>query len=249
MVSPNVQTLFVSPLGRGLGASSLSRPVCLNVAGGCYAAQVRWLRCRRRCRVGAAAQLRCVEGVDSLKGIRIDCEQKMDKSLESLRNNLASIRTGRASTSLLNRIQVKYYGVETPLLQLAGVTTPSSTIIQIEPYDKSCVPDIERAIAESDLGLTPASDGNVIRLNIPPLTEERRKQLVKAAKEMAEESRVALRNIRRAGVDAVKKLEKSSDISKDLSADAQEELTKLIKRYEAKVDDIIKAKEKEIMTV
>jgi ribosome recycling factor len=210
---------------------------------------VSWQRSACWRRTGAVARLRCVEGIDSLKGIRTDCELKMDKTIESLRNNLAAIRTGRASSSLLNRIQVKYYGVDTPLLQLAGVTTPSSTVIQIEPYDKSCMPEIERAIAESELGLTPANDGNVIRLNIPPLTEERRKQLVKTAREMAEESRIALRNIRRTGVDAVKKLEKTSDISKDLSADAQEELTKLIKRYETKVDDIIKAKEKEIMTV
>jgi len=250
MKSPRESVSFIAPLSvRVAQASSPAsgrweRPRLLGKG-----APLVPLRRRPQARVHAALRLRCVEGTDSLKGIQVDCEQKMEKTIVSLRNNLAAIRTSRASPALLNRIQVKYYGVDTPLLQLASISTPSSTALQIEPYDKSCLGDIERAIAESDLGLTPSNDGNVIRLNVPPLTEERRKQLVKAAKEMAEESRVALRNIRRTGVDAVKKLEKGSEISKDLSADAQDELTKMIKRFEAKVDEIMRAKEKDIMTV
>ena len=186
---------------------------------------------------------------DPVRPIRADADAKMQKTLDSLRTNLATIRAGRAASSILDRVIVNYHGFETPLPQLASISTPSTNLIQIEPYDKSSIVEIEKAIVKSNLGLTPSTDGNLIRITMPPMTEERRRQLVKVAKEMAEDARVALRNIRRTAVDAVKKREKASDLSKDQSADAQDELTKMVKKYEGKVDEMMKVKEKEITTV
>lgn len=173
----------------------------------------------------------------------------MGKTIEATQRSFNSIRTGRANASLLDRIEVEYYGVPTPLNQLAGITTPESTTILIQPYDRSSLGQIEKAISMSDLGLTPNNDGNVVRLNIPPLTSERRQELVKVAGKLAEEGKVALRNIRRDAIDAVRKQEKNSEISEDESRDIQNDIQKITDDFTKKIDDLLKAKEKDITTV
>uniref|UniRef100_A0A7S4D6T5 Ribosome recycling factor domain-containing protein n=1 Tax=Heterosigma akashiwo TaxID=2829 RepID=A0A7S4D6T5_HETAK len=183
------------------------------------------------------------------KGLMKDAEKRMKKSLESLVDNLNTIRTGRASPAILDRVNVMYYEVETPLNQLAGISTSSATQLVVSPYDKSALKDIERAILESGIGLTPNNDGDVIRLNIPPLTEERRKELSKDAKAIGEEGKVAVRNIRRDVVDKVKKAEKANDLSKDQSKDGQDEAQKLTDKYTKKVDEVVAEKEADIMKI
>ncbi|MCW6038314.1 ribosome recycling factor [Spirulina subsalsa FACHB-351] len=173
----------------------------------------------------------------------------MVKTIEATQRAFNTIRTGRANASLLDRITVEYYGAETPLKALANISTPEATTILIQPYDKGSMAAIEKAINMSDLGLTPNNDGQVIRLNIPPLTSERRQELVKQAGKLAEEGKVAIRNIRRDGIDSVRKQEKSHDLSEDESRDLQEEIQKLTDKYTAKVDDLLKVKEKDIMTI
>ncbi|NEO73237.1 ribosome recycling factor, partial [Moorena sp. SIO3H5] len=160
-----------------------------------------------------------------------------------------TIRTGRASTSLLDRVMVEYYGTPTPLKSLANINTPDASTITIQPYDKSMLSQIEKAITLSDLDLPPNNNGEVVRLNIPPLTSERRKEFVKMASKFAEEGRVSIRNIRRDGVDSVRKEEKNKEISEDESRDLQEEIQKLTNKYTKKVDEVFAAKEKDIMTV
>ncbi|MGB3199301.1 MAG: ribosome recycling factor, partial [Nodosilinea sp.] len=169
--------------------------------------------------------------------------------IEATQRNFNTIRTGRANSSLLDRIEIDYYGAQTPLKQMANISIPDSTTLMIQPYDASSLTTIEKAISMSDVGLTPNNDGRVIRLNIPPLTSERRKEFVKTAGKVAEEGRVSIRNQRRNGIDAVKKLEKASDISEDESRDAQDEIQKLTDKYIAKLDDALAAKEKDILTV
>ncbi|NJK62798.1 MAG: ribosome recycling factor [Synechococcaceae cyanobacterium SM2_3_1] len=173
----------------------------------------------------------------------------MQKSVQATQRAFNTIRTGRASTSLLDRIQVEYYGVPTGLKSLATISTPDASTIQIQPFDPSTLAPIERAIATSDLGLNPNNDGKVIRLNIPPLTEERRKELTKSVAKLAEEGRVAIRNIRRDGIDGVRKQEKNNDISEDESNDLQDQVQKLTDRYTKKIDELLVEKEKEITTV
>ncbi|WP_397443267.1 MULTISPECIES: ribosome recycling factor [unclassified Phormidium] len=173
----------------------------------------------------------------------------MQKSIKATQNNFNTIRTGRANASLLDRIEIDYYGAQTPLKQMANISIPDSTTLTIQPYDASSLTTIEKAISLSDVGLTPNNDGRVIRLNIPPLTSERRKEFVKTAGKVAEEGRVSIRNQRRNGIDAVKKLEKASDISEDESRDAQDEIQKLTDKYIAQLDEALAAKEKDIMTV
>lgn len=185
----------------------------------------------------------------SVDDILLETEDQMQKAVESTQRNFNTIRTGRANSSLLDRIEVEYYGAPTPLKQMANISIPDSTTLMIQPYDASSLTTIEKAISLSDVGLTPNNDGRVIRLNIPPLTSERRKEFVKTAGKIAEEGRVSIRNQRRNGIDAVKKLEKSSDISEDESRDAQDEIQKLTDRYIAKLDEALAAKEKDIMTV
>jgi len=182
-------------------------------------------------------------------GIKKDTAERMAKSVDSVRANFNTIRTGRANASILDRVVVSYYGTETPLKQLASIGVPSSSTLTIEPYDKSCIRDIERALMESDLGLTPNSDGQMIRLAIPPLTQERRKELAKQIKALAEEGRVALRNIRRDAVEQVKKIEKEGDIGKDQSKDLQDEIQKLTNKYSKIIDEDLASKEKEVMKV
>ncbi|MBD2107944.1 MULTISPECIES: ribosome recycling factor [unclassified Nodosilinea] len=185
----------------------------------------------------------------SVDDILLETEDQMQKSIRATQNNFNTIRTGRANASLLDRIEIDYYGAQTPLKQMANISIPDSTTLMIQPYDASSLTTIEKAISLSDVGLTPNNDGRVIRLNIPPLTSERRKEFVKTAGKVAEEGRVSIRNQRRNGIDAIKKLEKASDISEDESRDAQDEIQKLTDKYIAQLDEALAAKEKDIMTV
>lgn len=178
-----------------------------------------------------------------------DVEDRMKKSIEATQSNFNTVRTGRANPALLDRVEVDYYGTPTPLKSLANVNTPDASTIVIQPFDPSSLANVEKAISLSDIGLVPNNDGKIIRLNIPALTKERRKELVKQVKKLAEEGKVAVRNIRRDAVDSVRKEEKSSEISKDESRDLQDEIQKLTDKYVAKVDEILTVKEKDIMTL
>jgi ribosome recycling factor len=178
-----------------------------------------------------------------------DAKQRMEKTVDALRNDLMSIRAGRANPALFNRVQVEYYGALTPLNQLAGITTPEARLLIIQPYDKSIMGEIERAILKADLGLTPSNDGQVIRIAIPPLTEERRKELVKQVKKTAEEAKVAVRNIRRDANDSLKKVEKDGEITEDELKRLMDDVQKLTDQTVVKVDDVASNKEKEIMEV
>ncbi|MGK7889921.1 MAG: ribosome recycling factor [Leptolyngbyaceae cyanobacterium] len=178
-----------------------------------------------------------------------DIEELMKNSVEATKRAFNTIRTGRANASLLDRVMVEYYGSPTPLKSLANVNTPDASTITIQPYDPSSVALIEKAIQMSDLGLNPSNDGSVVRLNIPPLTSDRRKELVKQASKMAEEGKVGVRNARREGIDGVRKQEKASEISKDESADFQDEIQKLTDKYVKKVEEELAKKEEEILKV
>lgn len=178
-----------------------------------------------------------------------DIEHKMERSLEALRKELARVRTGRASLALLDGIMVDYYGAPTPLSQLATLAVPESRVITVQPWDKSQIGLVEKAIQRSDLGLTPANDGNVIRLAIPPLTAERRKDLVKQVKKTGEETKIALRNVRRDGNEALKALEKEKQVSEDDWRRGQDHVQKITDRYIAKTDEILSAKEREVLEV
>jgi ribosome recycling factor len=173
----------------------------------------------------------------------------MQKSLESLSREFDGLRTGRASTTLLDKIRVDYYGAETPINQVATISVPEARTIVIQPWDKSVLSAIERAILKSDLGLPPNNDGKLIRLNFPPLNEDRRKQLVKGAKATAEQSRVAMRNIRREAIDELKRLEKASEISEDELKDGENRVQKLTDSFIEKINSISDEKEKEIMEI
>lgn len=176
-------------------------------------------------------------------------EEKMNKSLDALQNEYASIRAGRANPHVLDKIKVDYYGTPTPIQQVGNVTVPEARMIQIQPWEKSLLKAIEKAIQMSDLGINPTNDGNVIRLVFPELTEERRKELAKDVKKKGEAAKVALRNIRRDANDTIKKLEKSGEISEDERDDAEEQIQKVTDKMVEKVDKAIEAKTKEIMTV
>jgi ribosome recycling factor len=184
-----------------------------------------------------------------LKEIRKKAKERMEKSVEVLKKDFASIRTGRASLSLLDGITVDYYGVQTPINQVAALSVPEPKMITIQPWEQKMIPVIERAIMESDLGLTPTNDGKIIRIAIPPLTEERRKQLVKMVRKRAEEARVAVRNIRRDINDELKKMQKDKLISEDELKRDLEEVQKLTNSYIEKIDELLEKKEKEIMEV
>jgi ribosome recycling factor len=173
----------------------------------------------------------------------------MQKAVEATQKSFNTIRTGRASTSLLDRVSIDYYGSPTPLKSLANINTPDGSTISIQPFDKSSLGAIEKAISLSDIGLTPSNDGIAIRLNIPPLTTERRKELVKQAAKYSEEGKVSIRNIRRDGIDEVKKQEKSSEISEDESKNLQDKIQKLTDKYVANIEKVLADKQKDIMTV
>jgi ribosome recycling factor len=181
--------------------------------------------------------------------VHADLEKKMKASLDAFRKELNSIRTGRASLSILDSISVPYYGVPTPLNQVATLSVPESRLITIQPWDSSIMSEVEKAILKSDLGLTPTSDGRVIKIPIPPLTEERRKQLVRLVKKLGEDCKVAVRNIRRDGNDELKILEKDKKISEDELRRAQDQVQKLTDRYIAMADQVSAQKEKEVMEV
>jgi ribosome recycling factor len=178
-----------------------------------------------------------------------DANRRMDKSVETAAHEFTTVRTGRASAALLDRIEVDYYGTPTPLKQLATINVPEPRLLTIQPYDPSSVKSIERAIQESDLGLTPSNDGKIIRLPIPQLTEERRKELVKVVRALAEEGRVAVRNVRRDVMHHLKELVKAGDVGDDVERRAEERVQKLTDEHVARIDDLLKRKEAEIMEV
>lgn len=184
--------------------------------------------------------------VEQATMLQMEAEEKMEKSLQSTRNEFQTIRTGRANPALLQRVHVQYYGAETPLQQLATVSVPEPRMLMIQPFDKGALAEIDRAIQKSDLGLTPNNDGKVIRLNIPPLTEERRRDYVKMAKKVAEEGKVAVRNVRRDAIDSLKKLEKDG-LPKDTIKTMQDDVQALTDKYIAKLDTATDEKEAEIM--
>jgi ribosome recycling factor len=186
---------------------------------------------------------------NSIKEVEANLKTRMDKALGDLQHEMASIRTGRASLGILDHIRVDYYGTPTPLNQLANLHVPEPSLITIAPWDVSQIGPIEKAIRVSDLGLNPANDGKVIRLPIPPLTEERRKELVKKLHAAAEHHRVAVRNIRRDGNEAVKKLLKDKKITEDDEKRAHDEVQKLTDAHMEKIDQASKSKEKEILEI
>lgn len=183
------------------------------------------------------------------KEVMDQTKDRMDKAVGSLTRQLASIRAGRANASLLDRISVLYYGAPTPLNQMAGISVPEARLMVIQPYDKTTLGDIEKAILKSDIGITPSNDGSVIRLAVPALTEERRKELVKEVKKEAEDSKIAIRNVRRDANDELKKLEKDGDITEDELRREGDEIQKLTDSYIVKIDEIAKDKENEIMEI
>ncbi|HBX23783.1 MAG TPA: ribosome recycling factor [Desulfotomaculum sp.] len=178
-----------------------------------------------------------------------EAESNMKKTVEVVNKEFGSLRAGRATPSLLDKIAVNYYGTPTPINQMANISTPEARLLVIQPWDKSAMPEMEKAIMKSDLGITPMSDGNVIRLAIPQLTKERRAELVKVIKKKAEEGRVAVRNLRRDANDNLKTQQKNGEISEDEQRRLQDEVQKLTDKYIKEIDELLSVKEKEIMTV
>ncbi|MCG7342899.1 ribosome recycling factor [Sporosarcina sp. ACRSL] len=183
------------------------------------------------------------------KALMDQTKDRMEKAIGSFTRQLASIRAGRANASLLDRISVLYYGAPTPLNQMAGISVPEARLMVIQPYDKTTLGDIEKAILKSDIGITPSNDGSVIRLAVPALTEERRKELVKEVKKEAEDSKIAIRNVRRDANDELKKLEKNGEITEDELRREVDEIQKLTDSYIVKIDEIAKDKENEILEI
>lgn len=177
------------------------------------------------------------------------CESKMQAVIQSTKKELASIRTGRANPALLDGVLVDYYNTPTPLNQLASISVPESRLLVLQPYDKTAISNMEKAIVKADLGLNPTNDGNLIRISIPHLTEERRRDLVKVARKKAEEFKVAVRNVRRDTNETLKKLEKDKAISEDELRIALDEVQELTGKYTDEIDDLLKRKEEEIMEV
>jgi ribosome recycling factor len=178
-----------------------------------------------------------------------DARERMAKSVEATRHEFGSVRTGRASPALLDRISVDYYGTSTPLKQLATVSAPEARLLTVQPYDKTSIKAIERAILESDVGLTPGNDGNLIRLSIPELTEERRRQLVKVVRHIAEDGRIAIRNVRRDVMHDLRELKEAGDTGSDDEHRAEVDLQKLTDARIAELDDVLKHKEEDILEV
>ena len=178
-----------------------------------------------------------------------ELESKMDKTISVFEQNLSEVRAGRANPAILNKVSVEYYGTPTPINQVAGISVPEARLIVIQPWDASILKEIEKAILASDIGINPNNDGKVIRLSFPELTEERRKELVKDIKKMAEESKVAVRAIRRDGIDKAKAMQKNSEMTEDELRDAEDRIQKLTDKKIDQIDKILEAKEKEILTV
>lgn len=187
--------------------------------------------------------------IAALKGTHQELKSKMEKSVEDFRGHLASARTGRANVHMLDQVKVDYYGTDTPVAQLGQVSTPEPTMILVQPYDKAMVSAIEKAIRTSGTGLNPMSDGTVVRVPVPPMTEERRKEVVKQLQKTLEDHKTAIRNIRRDGNDQIKKAAKDKLISADDEKRASEEVQQLTDAEIKRVEDLFKAKEKEVMTV
>ena len=203
----------------------------------------------RRCTVVRVLRrvtvLATTEEVDPAE-IELDAMERMEKSIDSIRNNFNTVRTARANATILDRIEVEYYGAMTPLKSIANATTPDAQTILIQPFDKGAISDIERAIMMSDLGLTPSNDGNAIRLNIPPLTAERRKELAKLVSKLGEDGKVALRNVRR---DALKSIGKLEGISEDEIKSLEDNIERITSDYVKQVDELVKQKEQDIAKV
>ncbi|MGE7601762.1 ribosome recycling factor [Peribacillus sp. NPDC097675] len=183
------------------------------------------------------------------KQVISNAKTKMEKAIGAYTRELASIRAGRANASLLDRISIDYYGSQTPINQMAGISVPEARLLVIQPYDKTILGEIEKAILKSDLGLNPSNDGSIIRIAIPALTEERRKDLVKVVKKEAEEAKIAVRNVRRDANDELKKLEKNGEITEDDLRGYVDDIQKMTDGNISKIDDITKDKEKEILEV
>ncbi len=184
-----------------------------------------------------------------VKDILRDAEEKMQKTIEFLAKDLSTLRAGRANPAMVEKITIDYYGETTPINQLGNITVPEARLLVIQPWDKSIIPEIEKAIFRSDLGITPSNDGIVIRIAIPQLTEERRKELVKVVKKKGEETKVAIRNIRRESNDMLKMSEKEKMISEDENKKGMDEIQKFTDKYVKNVDQVLQAKEKDIMEV
>ena len=184
-----------------------------------------------------------------MNSIKADMNDVMAKSIVSFKNQLQKVRTGRANPSLLDGLLVNYYGSPTPLKQVGQVSTPEARILQIQPFDKSIISEIERSILAANLGITPSNDGNLIRIPFPSLTEEKRKDLIKGVRKLGEEAKVVLRNLRRDQNERVKKLEKNKEISEDDSKKFQDEIQSITNTFVTQVDQIITLKEKELLTV
>lgn len=178
-----------------------------------------------------------------------ELENRMQKTINVYSENLSEIRAGRANPAILNKINVEYYGVTTPINQVAGISVPEARMIVIQPWDASILKEIEKAILTSDIGINPNNDGKIIRLNFPELTEERRKDLVKEIKKIAEESRISIRSIRRDGVEEARNLYKNSEMTEDEKSDREEDIQKLTDKYIAQIDKMLEDKEKEIMSI
>ncbi len=176
-------------------------------------------------------------------------EEKMDKAIAQLKREFATVRTGRANPAILDKVQVDYYGTPTPLRQMSQVTVQDGTTLVITPYDKSILKEIEKAIIKAELGIAPNSDGICLRLQFPPLTEDRRKEIAKDVKKMGEEAKVAVRNVRRDMSDGLKKAEKADNIPEDMVKDYQDKIQKITDKYTKTIDDSVSEKEKEVMTV
>ena len=184
-----------------------------------------------------------------IKDIANDARKRMDSAVEDARKKLQSVRTGRASVSLVDNVTVEYYGTEMPLNQVANIHAPEPTMLTVQPFDPTQLANIEKAIRASELGLNPSNDGKLIRVPIPPLTEERRKQMVKIVHEIAEEHRTAIRNVRRDGNDHLKKLLKDKTISEDAEKDGLDQIQKLTDQHITRINELSEHKEKEVMTV
>ena len=178
-----------------------------------------------------------------------EIESKMNKTISVLQENFSEVRAGRANPAILNKVKVEYYGVPTPINQVAGISVPEARLIVIQPWDASVLKDIEKAILASDIGINPNNDGKVIRLSFPELTEERRKDLVKDIKKTAEESKVAIRSIRRDGIDEAKAMQKEGLLTEDELRDSEDKIQKLTDKKVAEIDSILETKEKEIMSI
>ena len=185
----------------------------------------------------------------SLDELFVNVEEKMEKAIEQLNREFKTVRTGRANPNILDRVHVDYYGAPTPLRQMAQVTVQDGTTLVIAPFDKSILKEVEKALTKAELGVMPNNDGIVIRMIFPPLTEERRKETAKEVKKFGEESKVAIRNVRRDMTDALKKLEKSENLPEDVVKDNQDKIQKLTDKYTSKIESMVSEKEKEVLTV